>query len=143
MSELRMERTFPVAPETVFDHITRTEYLLQWWGPEGMSISEHDLDLSRPGPWNSTMTNAEGASYKVSGEVVIVDAPHAVEFTWAWHDENDERGHNSRVRFEVAPDGNGGARFTMIHSGLADEESAANHEGGWGSSFVKLERLLG
>lgn len=143
MSELRIERTFPAAPETVFDYLTNTEYLLQWWGPEGISASEHDLDFSRPGPWNSTITNAEGANYKVSGEVVTLDAPHAVEFTWAWHDENDARGHESRVRFEVAPDGNGGSTFTMIHSGLADEESAASHDGGWTSSFVKLGRLLG
>ncbi|MEM8696749.1 MAG: SRPBCC domain-containing protein [Pseudomonadota bacterium] len=143
MSDLKMERTFPAAPETVFDYLTNTEYLLQWWGPEGISVAKHNLDFSKPGPWHSTMTNAEGTNYTVSGEVVTVEAPRAVEFTWAWHDENNERGHESRVRFEVASDGNGGTRFTMTHSGLADEESAANHNGGWTSSFVKLERLLG
>lgn len=142
MSELRIERTFPAAPETVFDYLTNTEYLLQWWGPEGISISEHNLDLSRPGPWTSTMTNAEGTHYKVSGEVLAFDQPHAVEFTWAWHDEADQRGHESRVRFEVAPNSDGGTQFVMIHSGLADEESAASHNDGWTSSFVKLERVL-
>jgi len=142
MNELRIERSFPAAPETVFDYLTNTEYLLQWWGPEGISVSEHNLDLSRPGPWGSTMTNAEGARYKVTGEVVTLDPPHAVEFTWAWHDEDDARGHESRVRFEVHPDGNGGTKFVMIHSGLADEDSATSHSSGWSSSFVKLERVL-
>ena len=142
MSELKLERTFPASPDTVFEYLTNTDYILQWWGPEGLIVSEHNLDLSKPGRWHSTMTNAEGTNYKVSGEVIAHDAPNSVEFSWAWHDENDERGHESLVRFEVTPDGEGATRFTMIHSGLPDEESVTNHGEGWTSTFVKLERLF-
>ena len=87
------------------------------------------------------MMNADGQRYKVTGEVVTVDPPNAVEFTWAWHDDNDTRGHESRVRFEVHPNGSGGTVFRMIHSGLVDEESAQNHDMGWVSSLRKLERM--
>jgi len=141
MSELRIERTFKADAETVFSFITQTEHLLKWWGPEGMTVPEHNLDLSRKGAWTSTMVNAEGSRFKVSGEVISVDPPNSVEFTWSWHDENDERGQDSHVRFEVKPDDLGGTSFTLIHSGLADEESATNHKAGWASSFTKLERL--
>ena len=55
--------------------------------------------------------------------------------------ENDVRGHNSTVRFEVSPNGSGGTIFTLIHSGLADEESVSNHKIGWTSTFTKLERV--
>lgn len=141
MSELRIERNFPAEPGKVFAFVTRMENLLKWWGPEGMSVPEHDLDLSKPGDWSSVMVNAEGGRHKVSGVVVAVDPPRSVEFTWGWHDDNDERGYESLVRFEIEPDDAGGTRFLLTHSGLADEESAANHREGWSSSLNKLERL--
>ncbi len=33
MSELKLERTFPATPDTVFEYLTNTDYILQWWGP--------------------------------------------------------------------------------------------------------------
>lgn len=142
MSTLTMERRFAAPPATVFEYLTRPEHIAKWWGPEGMTCPVLEMDLTRPGPWVSEMMNADGARYKASGEVVAVNMPHIVEFTWAWHDETDARGHNSTVRFAVEDDGAGGALFTLTHSGLADEESAENHKGGWTSSLHKLERLL-
>ena len=143
MTELRLERHFKADPKTVYDFVTKAENLVKWWGPEGMHVPEGDLDLTKAGkPWSSVMVNAEGGRHKVTGEVVAVEPPESVEFTWAWHDENDERGHESTVRFEVKPDGGDGAIFTLIHSGLTDEESARNHEMGWTSSLRKLERLF-
>ena len=141
MSELRIERQFAASPQTVFDFITKKDNLLKWWGPESMSIEGDNLDFCKPGPWASVMVNAEGGRYKVTGEVVSVEPHEAVELTWAWHDENDDRGHESHVRFEVKNDGRGGSIFTLIHSNLADEESVTNHNMGWTSSFKKLERM--
>lgn len=141
MTELRLERNFGADPLTVFAFVSQPENLLQWWGPEGVTIGEHALDFRRVGSWSSVMVNADGKTFKVTGEVLTVDEPNSVEFTWAWHDENDERGHDSKVRFEVSADPSGGSNFTLIHSGLADEESAQNHQMGWTSSLEKLERM--
>lgn len=142
MSDLRIERRFAAAPETVFAFVTRPEHLLQWWGPEAMGLKDHQLDFSRPGPWFATLVNAEGGLHKMSGRVVAVDPPRSVEFTWGWHDATDRRGHESRVRFEMRPDGAGGTDFRLIHTNLPDDESAANHDRGWTSTLRKLERLL-
>lgn len=141
MTDLRIERNFPADPATVFAFVTQTRHLLKWWGPEGMSLPEYVLDLTKTGPWASVMMNAEGKRFKVTGEVVAVNEPEMVELTWAWHDEDDNRGPESRVRFEIRPNGSGGTAFTLVHNGLADEDSARNHEMGWTSSLRKLERL--
>lgn len=143
MTDLKLECRLPADVKTVFEFVTRAENLAKWWGPEGMSLPEKRLDFTRPGPWSSVMMNAEGKRFKVTGKVVAVDAPRSVELTWAWHDENDVRGHESKVRFEVRPDGAGASLFVLTHTGLPDEESAKNHEMGWTSSFRKLERLAG
>jgi len=141
MSTLTLEREFSADPKTVFSFITQAENVEKWWGPEGIRLKDHQLDLTRPGAWTSTMVNAEGGMHKVSGVVTAIDPPNWVEFTWAWHDENDQRGYESQVRLEVKSNGAGGTRFLLIHSGLADEESARNHRKGWESSLNKLVRL--
>lgn len=141
MTTLKLEREFAADPELVFAFVTQPEHLLKWWGHEGTTVTQHQLDLTRPGPWSSVLMNANGSTHKVSGTVLAVDPPHSVEFTWAWHDENDERGRDTAVRFEVYSNGSGGTLFTLTHSGLADEESAANHRVGWTSTFNRLERI--
>ena len=47
MADLKLEREFPTSPETLFSWISDGEKLLQWWGPEGVHVPEHDLDFSR------------------------------------------------------------------------------------------------
>lgn len=143
MTTLTLTRNFSADPATVFDFVTKPENLIKWWGPEGMTCPEHALDFRKKGPWSSVMVSAEGNRFKVTGQVDLVDPPNAVEFTWAWHDDEDKRGHESRVRFEVRPDSRGGTEFRLIHSGLADEESAQNHRMGWTSSLRKLEAMAG
>ncbi|MEH6404782.1 MAG: SRPBCC domain-containing protein [Sneathiella sp.] len=142
MSVLKIERTFTLDPTSVFSYLTKTENLLKWWGPEGMNMKEHSLDLSKPGAWSSTLVNAEGGLHKMSGHVVTIDPPNSVEFTWGWHNDEDVRGIETVVRFEVSENRAGGTDFLLIHSGLTNEESAENHGKGWSSSLRKLERSI-
>ncbi|MEX0365619.1 MAG: SRPBCC domain-containing protein [Ruegeria sp.] len=141
MADLRLEREFLVAPEQLFAWVSDGPKLLQWWGPEGLHVPEHDLDFSRTGAWFSVMENGEGQRFKVSGHVTHVDAPKSVGFTWAWHDENDQRGDESHVTFTVEATDNG-ARLVLDHRELGDDEISASHEGGWTSSLRKLEAAL-
>lgn len=138
MADLKLEREFPVSPDILFAWISDGAKLLQWWGPEGVHVPEHDLDFSRLGPWYSVMQNNEGQRFKVSGHVTHVDPPKSVGFTWAWHDDQDQRGPESHVIFTVAETENG-SHLVVDHRELADAEAAANHEQGWTSSLRKLE----
>ena len=140
MSDLVIERRFAADAETVFAYLTRPEHVAKWWGPEGAVCPVFDMDLTTPGDWVTVMSGAKGARYKVSGVVEEVSPPRRVVFTWGWHDENDRRGHESRVTFEVMPIAEGGALFTLTHADLPDDESRENHNGGWTSTLRKLER---
>ena len=138
MADLRLERVYTVSRERLFAAVTQQADLLQWWGPEGMHVPEHALDLSRLGAWFSVMVNGEGQRFKVSGQVTSYDPPRSVGFTWAWHDEADARGPESHVTFTVQAH-EGGARLVLDHRELADEDAAKNHEAGWSSSLNKLD----
>ncbi|MFC3612237.1 SRPBCC domain-containing protein [Lutimaribacter marinistellae] len=139
MTDLTLSRRFPVPPERLFEWVTRPERILKWWGPEGMTVPESDIDFTRTGPWSSVMANAEGQRFKVSGHVTHVDPPRSVGFTWAWHDESDRRGDESHVTLTVtaAPEG---AQLTIDHRDLAAD--TAEHEAGWTSTLNKLTALL-
>lgn len=141
MNVYKTERIFKADPETVFRFITETEHLLDWWGPESLSMKEHNLNLSRLGPWSSTLVNAEGGIHKMSGEVFAFNPPKSVEFTWAWHNDQDERGRETRVRLEVSAAENGGTKFVLTHSDFESADVAAKHDIGWSSALRKLERM--
>ncbi|SDX45456.1 Uncharacterized conserved protein YndB, AHSA1/START domain [Ruegeria halocynthiae] len=140
MADLKLERDFPVSPETLYAWVSDGAKLLQWWGPEGLHVPRHDLDFSRLGPWYSVMQNGEGQQFKVSGHVTHIDPPNSVGFTWAWHDDRDQRGPESHVTFSVAAT-DSGSRLVVDHRELVDAESATNHNEGWTSSLRKLEAL--
>ena len=141
MAELTLTRHLDAPIERVFDFISKTEHLLKWWGPEGMDVSEHELSFAAKGPWMSVMRGQDGARYKVSGQVTLVDPPNSIGFTWAWHDEDDRRGVESHVTIRLVPAQPGGTELKLSHADLPDEEAARNHEAGWSSSLNKLDRL--
>ncbi|MFT4716790.1 MAG: hypothetical protein ACI8YI_001276 [Paracoccaceae bacterium] len=141
MAEVKIERRLIAPIEKVFDFVSRGEHLVKWWGPEGMSIPVYTLDFTKPGPWHSEMQNDDGAKFTVSGQVTHVTAPNSIGFTWAWHDENNQRGNESHVTLTLVANEDGTTSLTLHHQQLASAELAENHTQGWTSSMRKLERM--
>lgn len=141
MAEIRLERIFPVSQDKLFRFVSGAQELVQWFGPEGVSVPVNELDFTRKGPWHAEFTNESGPFAKVSGHVTHVDPPNSVGFTWAWHDENHERGPESFVTFTVTAT-EGGALLVIDHRELSDEEAATNHRRGWASSIECLAEAL-
>ena len=142
MSLLKIERTFPASPEKVFAFVTQMENLLQWWGPKGTSIGEHNLDLSQLGDWFMVMVDPNGGRHRVSGEVLSIDPPRSVEFSLIVHDGKGGRMIDSVVRFQVSPIDTGGTHFLLTQSGLSDAEIELQSKQGWASTLSRLEELL-
>lgn len=68
MSELRIERDYPISPERLFAYVTEGENLLKWWGPEGTTATDANLDFTRPGSWSLVLSTPRG-SFEMRGEV--------------------------------------------------------------------------
>ncbi len=138
---LVVERTIAATPETVFDAWVNPEILVQWWGPEGMSIPQHALDLREGGSWETTMRNDEGGEVFVSGVYKVIDRPNRLVFSWAWKQPDGSRGHETDVEVTfTAVDG--GTKMTLGQRSFESAESRDNHGMGWNSSFNCLERLF-
>lgn len=141
MSDIRLEREFAVTPERLFEVISTHSELIRWWGHDGWTFSDENISFSKTGPWFVDMRSDEGNRYKMSGQVTLVRPPHAIGFTWAWHDDDDNRGPESHVTFTVRESGVG-AQLIIDHRELATDDIAAQHAKGWAGPLGRLSRLL-
>ncbi len=137
LNDLQLDRSFAVSPERLFAWVTQADKLMQWWGPEGIDVFDHALDLTQTGSYFARMRGAEGQEYHVSGQVTHVRPPRSVGFTWAWHDESGNRGPESHVTFTIEP-ADHGARLVINHRDLPTPELAESHAKGWTSTLNKL-----
>jgi len=141
MSDIRLEREFGVSPQRLFEVVSSHADVLQWWGHEGWTMRDEQLDFSRVGPWHSAMISEEGNLYKMSGQVTKVQPFEMIGFTWGWHDAQDQRGAESHVTFTIQATAKG-AKLVIDHRELPTVDSAAQHARGWGSPLGRLEKLL-
>lgn len=141
MATLRMERTFSAPPEKVFAFITHMDNLLQWWGPEGTTIAEHQLDFSRLGDWSAVMVSPGGEGQKVGGSVIAIDPPNFVELTLRFMMQDGD-GPESTIRFDTKPTPSGGTQFLLTQTGLEEQHIADMRDKGWASALQRLENLI-
>ena len=144
--DLEFVRDYKVSVDRLWRAVTDPAEVIEWFGPEGVDIAECSMALSQRGPWSCTMIGREsGDRFKVTGVVTHVRSPSdsegSVGFTWAWHDEADQRGKESHVIFEVSATEEG-ARLRLIHRELADMDIAQKHTQGWLSTLRKLDTHL-
>jgi uncharacterized protein YndB with AHSA1/START domain len=138
---LHLERTFQAPAQKVFDAWTSEEVLRRWfYGQPGWETPEAEVDLRVGGAVRIVMRNPDkGEDHGGGGHYTEIDPPTRLAFTWTWDRDEEDRKMLIEIDFEEA-DGATIVRFT--HSGLRDEESARDHEGGWTTCFDNLERAL-
>ena len=136
---LQLERTFQAPAQRVFDAWTSEEVMRRWFhGEHAWETPVAEVDLRVGGAVRVVMRDpVKGAEHGGGGHYIEIDPPTRLAFTWTWDD--DTRQTLIEVDFEEA-EGVTIVRFT--HSGLRDEESVRNHEGGWTTCFDNLERAL-
>ena len=135
---LKITRVIAADPETVFDAWTQPEHIKQWSAPEGMDIPVSDVDLSVGGRFHLQMRNAEGGMHNARGIYQEIDRPGRLVYSWAWDEHPDHGSSLVTVEFRAV---DGGTEVTMVHSGLPDEKSVTDHEGGWTSCLTRLAGL--
>ncbi len=138
--ELRFERAFKAPLERVFAAFTDRAQLMRWWGPDGYSCPDCEMDVRPGGRWRTSMLSPQGQKIWVSGVYVEIVPNKRLAFTWAW-EENGVRGHETVVTLDFQPS-NAGTRVLLVQRGFASTESRDQHRQGWTSTFNCLDRAL-
>ena len=135
---LELTRVIAADPESVFDSWTQPERLEKWSAPEGMDVPISEVDLTVGGRFHLQMKNAEGVLHNARGIYHEIVRPTRLVYSWEW-DEHPEHGQSLvTVEFRAV---DGGTEVIMVHSGLPNEKSVTDHEGGWTSCLNRLEGL--
>lgn len=118
---VEVEVWIAASPETVFDFFTDPGLMVQWMG----RVVETD---PRPGGGFRCEIRDDTIA---SGEYVAVEPPERVVFTWGWNSEDSvTKAGSSTVEVLLASERDG-THVRLIHTGLANAESATKHGHGW------------
>lgn len=109
------------SPETVFDFFTDPHLMTQWMGRSA------ELDPQPGGAFRCVIRDDVVAS----GEYVAVEPPRRVVFSWGWNSSDSvTKAGSSTVEVLLEPDGDA-TSVRLIHTDLANAESAEKHGHGW------------
>jgi uncharacterized protein YndB with AHSA1/START domain len=118
-------------PERVFKAIVDREQALQWGAHEAFEITEWDLEPRVGGRWRFTsIEKATNKEYQHYGEVIEIDPPRVVAYTWLAHFHTIPS-QRTVVRWDLTPTATG-THVKVTHSGLAPmPKERGEYSQGW------------
>jgi len=139
---LELRRSFPVTRERLYNAWTDPAEVRHWFGPEGLSVLDVQMDLRVGGSYLIKVKGCEGAGTMTAvGEFREVTPPSKVEYTWRVDGDTDWDGLESIVTVEFHEKA-GGSELCLTHRGFPSEESRNRHEQGWSGTLEKLARRV-
>jgi uncharacterized protein YndB with AHSA1/START domain len=114
------------------------QHRLRWWGPEGMGLSELEMDFREGGAWRMVMHHlVTGYDHPVHGVFREIREPNRLSFTYI----NDSDGIETLVTMDFADLG-GRTEMRFRQSPFAAAEDRNSHGWGWGSTLGLLDEYL-
>jgi uncharacterized protein YndB with AHSA1/START domain len=134
VSELRIRRVLPSAPEEVWFALTDPHALETWFWPSKTFGTVAEAD---PRPGGGYRIDAPKAGIAAAGEYVTVEPPRLLVMTWRWCDEPAET--LVTIKLDETADG---TVLTLIHERFADGQDRDGHAQGWSDCLDRLPGWL-
>ena len=139
--ELQITRLFNAPRELVFKAWTDPKHAAKWWGPRDYPATQVKMDVRPGGTWRHCLRSTDTGNDLWHGGVFReVVPPERLVFTFAWEEEG-ERGLETLVTVTFADDG-GKTRMTFRQAPFQSTGERDGHQGGWTSTFDRLEDYL-
>ncbi len=85
--ELVFERLLNAPRALVFKVWTDPVHIVQWWGPNGFTNTNHGMDVSTNGVWRFTMHGPDGTDYK--NKIVFLEITEPERIVYRHSDDED------------------------------------------------------
>lgn len=105
--EIEISRTFDAPRELVFNAWTTPEHVAQWFGPDGFTLTTHEMDVKPGGTWRFTMHGPDGVDYINVVSYIDVEPPALLRY-----DQGDDSGPQFQTTVTFTAQ-NGKTRLTM------------------------------
>ena len=80
--EIQLVREFDAPAALVFEASTKPEYVKQWWGPHGTTMTVCEIDLRVGGAWRYVLRNEDGREAAFKGVYREISPPGRISYTW-------------------------------------------------------------
>jgi len=129
-----IERQLSIAAslETVWEFLVDPDKMTRWMG---LSAT---LEARVGGLYHCDVIPGHTAR----GEVIEVDAPRRLVFTWGWESNDGVPPGSSTIEIELTPQGEG-TSLSFVHRDLPSAEAAKSHTHGWDHYLPRLEIAAG
>jgi uncharacterized protein YndB with AHSA1/START domain len=140
--ELVMTRDFDAPRDLVFQAWTDPAHLPQWFGPNGFSLTVHEIDVRPGGMWRFIMHGPDGTDYSnrvVYQEIVrperlvylhgedVDDDPGAFHVTVRFEEVDGRTRMTQKILFNTAAQREGVVAFGAVELGKQTMERLAAH----------------
>lgn len=139
-------RTIDASRETVWGAWTDPERVAEWWGPQGFTVPNCEVDARPGGAFSIDMQAPDGTVYPDKGVFHEVVEPERLVFTSRAFEDEDGT-HQLEVRNTVTLKADGGRTHLTLEAEVvsatpAVKEALSGMEIGWSQSLEKLEEYL-
>lgn len=140
-NELVIVRTFAAPARRLFAMWTDARHLRAWLGPEGFTCSAVEIDARVGGCYRALIASAEQGDNWFGGTFREIVRYTRIVMTFAWDNDGPSAGIETIITL-VFEEMDGQTTQTFRQAPFSDAERRDSHEGGWTSSFAKLDRYV-
>lgn len=126
--------------ERIFRTLTEPAELAKWWGPQGFTTPDIDLDFRVGGHYRFGMQPPDGDLFHLSGEYLEIQPPSRLVYTFRW-EEPDPDDRPTVVTLWLHDVGDA-TEVSLSQGEFATEARLELHRSGWTDSFDKLRELI-
>jgi uncharacterized protein YndB with AHSA1/START domain len=122
--EIVLTRVIDATREDVFDAWTDPEQLAAWFGPNGLTIETHEIDIREGGVWRFDMVGEGGLRYDNRMTFLRIDRPRLIEVDHGSDKDDDPGKFRMLVTFDVQTDGKTVLTLRQMHPTRAHRDTA-------------------
>lgn len=142
---LTVSKILPCQPAEAFRAWTVPELFVQWFIPGPGIQASAEFDLRPGGRYRISFRTPEGKPPVVAtGEFLVIEVPHYLEYTWSWTwgAEAGQPNHTV-VKVEFRDFAGDRTEVVLTHEGFNDPEDCDGHTRGWNSILDHMAAAYG
>lgn len=120
--EIVLSRVIDAPREDVFDAWTDPEQLGAWFGPNGLTIETHEIDVREGGVWRFDMVGAD-VRYDNRMTFLRIDRPRLIEVDHSADKDDDPGTFRTLITFDEQADGKTVLTLRQMHPTRAAREA--------------------
>jgi uncharacterized protein YndB with AHSA1/START domain len=101
--ELTISRILNAPRELVFEAWTDPKHLVHWWGPNGFTITNHEIDVKAGGMWRFMMHGPDGRDYP--NKILFIEVVKPERLVYKHAGEGDTAAVNFHVTVTFQKEG--------------------------------------